>query len=75
MAKNQSAAPFVYILLVIAIGIAGYYMLTAPDEHNGVQKLGDAIHELPEGADNAARELKSRTPLQRMGDGIDDSKS
>lgn len=61
------------ILLVIILLIAAYMFLAAPDNRNGFERVGDAIHELPNGADAAANQLKDRTPAQKAGDAIEDA--
>lgn len=72
---QQSQGKFLLIAgLVLAIGIAGYYVLNAPDKRNGVQKLGDAIQELPNGPEKAARELEDRTPADKLGDAAKDAR-
>ena len=48
-------------------------MLNAPDQRNGVQKVGDAISKIPEGTDKAARELKDRTPAEKLSDAASDA--
>lgn len=60
------------IVAVIILVIAGYALLTMPDQRNTTEKVGDAIHELPQGIDKAARELEDRTPGERLGDAIKD---
>lgn len=60
------------VILVVVIGIAAY-VLNAPDRRNPVQKLGDAIEQLPNGTDKAARELKDRTPGEKLHDAIKDA--
>ena len=58
---------------VIIIAIIGYSFLTMPDNRNGAEKLGDAIHELPKGVDKAARQLEDRTPGEKLGDAVKDT--
>ncbi|NDE90871.1 MAG: hypothetical protein EB059_07010 [Alphaproteobacteria bacterium] len=63
--------PWLIILVVVLIIGAGY-VLTRPDQRTDAQHIGDAISELPNGVNKAARELKDRTPAQRIGDEIKD---
>ncbi len=60
-------------VLVFAIAIVGYLVLNAPDRRNNEQKLSDAINELPHGIDKAARQLKDRTPGEKLGDAARDA--
>jgi hypothetical protein len=56
------------ILLVIVLA-AAYNVLTRPDDRTTSERVGDAIHELPNGLDKATDELKDdRTPGQKIGD-------
>ena len=65
-AKNLLIA----IAVVIVLGI-GYVAFVMPDQRSTSDKVGDAIHELPNGVDKAAGELKEdRTPGQKIGDAV-----
>ena len=44
-----------------------------PDNRSGTDKLGDAIHALPDGPDKAARQLENRTPGEKLGDAVKDT--
>ncbi len=73
MAQKSQGKFLLTILLIIVIGVVGYYVLNAPDERNGVQKVGDAISELPNGADKAARQLEDRTIGDKLNDAAKDA--
>jgi len=71
---KQPQGKFLFMAgLAVIVAIIGYYVLTKPDQRNPVQKLGDAISELPNGGEKAARELKDRTPGERLGDQVKDA--
>lgn len=64
------------LLIVAAVAVlllVGYSVLYAPDQRSGVQKISDAIHELPNGADKAARQLEDRTPADKLHDAAKDA--
>jgi len=67
---TRSAAVFVVILAVILLA---YSILTMPDHRTTTEKVGDAIHDLPQGVDKASRQLEDRTPGQKLGDQIKDN--
>jgi hypothetical protein len=52
----------------------GYNVLNAPDRRNAGQKIGDAVNELHNGPDKAARQLESRTPGDKLQDAVKDEK-
>lgn len=57
-------------IVVVVLGLACWVMM-APDQRTVSQKIGDAIHELPQGPDKAAQELQSdRNPGQKLGDAV-----
>ena len=60
------------ILIAIALVVvlaAAYMVLTRPDQRTTSERVGDAIHELPNGVDKATDELKDdKTPGQKIGD-------
>jgi hypothetical protein len=69
----QSTNRLILTALVIALLVGGgYYLLTRPDQRTGAQHIGDAIGELPNGVDKAARELKDRTPADKIHDAVKD---
>jgi len=58
---------------IIVVGILAYALLTMEDRRSTTEKIGDAIHDLPQGADKAARQLEDRTPGQKLGDAVKDT--
>ncbi len=58
--------------IIIALAFLAYSFLTAPDHRTLTEKVGDSIHDLPQGVDKASRDLEDRTPGQKIGDGIKD---
>ncbi len=59
------------VLALVAVG--AYAALNAPDRRSPGEKVGDAIGQLGNGVDDAARELEDRTPAQRIGDEVKDA--
>jgi len=72
MIDNKYKGPLIAVVLVI-IAILAYRMLTMPDQRNATDKIGDAVHELPQGVDKAARQMEDRTPGQKLGDSVKDA--
>ena len=66
MASNASSK-LLYIVIIVVLGIAAYAFLTRPDDRNAVQKVGDAIQK------EDTRELKDRTPGDRISDSVKDA--
>jgi hypothetical protein len=54
--------------LVAIISTIAYSVLNAPDRRSAGDKIGDAMNELPNGVDKAARQLEDRTPADKLGD-------
>jgi len=64
------------LLIVVAVAVVllvGYSVLNAPDQRSGGQKISDAINELPNGVDKAARQLEDRTPADKLNDAAHDA--
>jgi len=70
-ASNNKTIGTVIVVAVCAVILYG--VLTMPDRRTATERIGDAIHELPQGADKAARELEKRTPGERLGDAVKDA--
>jgi short subunit fatty acids transporter len=61
------------VIVILALVFLTYGIMTMPDNRNPSEKIGDAIHDLPQGVDKASRQLEDRTPGQRLGDTIKDN--
>lgn len=61
------------VILAVVAGIVGYYVLNAPDRRTPGEKIGNAIDTLPQGPEKAARELKNRTPGEKLEDAAKDT--
>lgn len=72
-ATNSLIKSTLVIVILLVIAVIAYSVLTAPDARNGAERLGDAISELPNGVDKAARELEDRTPGEKLGDAVKDA--
>lgn len=68
--KTGTTLGIVGVLLAIVVGVV---LFTAPDNRTPGEKIGDAVDQLDEGVDDAARELEDRTPAERLGDEIEDA--
>jgi len=58
---------------ILAVALLAYGALTMRDQRGPAERLGDAIHELPQGVDKAKRQLEDRTPGEKLGDTVKDA--
>ncbi len=70
---NQTYKWPMIIGAVIIVAIFAYGLLTMQDRRSTTEKVGDAIHDLPQGVDKAERQLEDRTPGQKLGDAVKDT--
>jgi len=63
------------IIIGLIVAVLGYYILNAPDNRDPAQKIGDAVNELHNGPDKAARQLENRTPGDKLEDAAKDEKT
>lgn len=70
--KNQNKWLIIAAVAVL-LGLGGYFVLNAPDQRTTGEKIGDAVDQLPNGVDKAARELEDRSPGEKLGDAIKDT--
>jgi len=70
MNKKQIASTIFMVAVVIAVIFLGYNLLTTPDQRSMPDRVGDAIHALPQGVDKASEQLEDRTPGQKLGDAV-----
>ncbi|MDX2073778.1 MAG: hypothetical protein SFX19_05360 [Alphaproteobacteria bacterium] len=72
--NTQSLGKYLMILCLVAVvGFIGYSLMNAPDRRSAGDKIGDAINELPNGVDKAARQLEDRTPADKLNDAAKDA--
>jgi hypothetical protein len=71
--SNTNTNVIIGVLIVAVVAVAGYAMLTMPDQRSTGDRIGDAVDQLDNGLDDAARELEDRTPAERIRDDINDA--
>ncbi|MFZ4762792.1 MAG: hypothetical protein ACOYK8_08265 [Alphaproteobacteria bacterium] len=59
--------------IFVVIAVIGYNVLNAQDKRSTGEKISDAVNELPNGVDKAARQLEERTPANKLEDAIKDT--
>ncbi len=62
------------VIVALLVAILGYFVLTTPEHKTVGQKIGDAVNELPNGVDKAARQLEDRSPADKIQDAAHDAK-
>ena len=62
------------VIVALLVAILGYFVLTTPEHKTVGEKIGDAVHELPNGVDKAARQLEDRSPADKIQDAAHDAK-
>ncbi len=70
---NQAMRNTIMFAVIVALAFLAYSVLTMPDRRTPTEKVGDAVHDLPQGLDKASRQLEDRTPGQKLGDKIKDN--
>jgi gas vesicle protein len=71
--KGSSGKVLITVALIIAIAAVGYFVLNAPDQRTTGEKIGNAIDELPNGADEAVKQLEDRTLGEKLDDAVKDA--
>ena len=73
MSKFQRTNFLLIAIVALIVGVIGYTIMTKPDQRNSGEKISDAVNELPNGVDKAARQLEDRTPAEKFGDAAEDA--
>ena len=72
MMNQHYKSLLIFSALIIAAFLA-YGALTMRDQRSTAEKVGDAVHDLSQGAEKAGRELEDRTPGEKIGDAVKDA--
>lgn len=73
ISRNNNTKFIIGGLIVLLLAALAYGFMTMPDRRSPMEKVGDAVGQLDSGVDDAARELESRTPAERLGDEVRDA--
>ena len=71
---NSNNKKYMSAAIIVAVVLIGYFVLTRPDQRSAIQKIDDAVNELPNGVEKASRQLDSRTPGDKLKDVAKDTK-
>lgn len=63
----------IIVVVVLALGLLAYKVLNTREERTMGEKINAAVEKLDEGVDDAARELKDRTPAEKIKDEVKDA--
>lgn len=70
---SQNAKTVILVAAAIIVAVVGYIALTTRENRTVGEKVDAAISKLDSGVDDAARELKDRTPAEKIKDEIKDA--
>jgi gas vesicle protein len=62
----------VFVVVGGVIASVGYVVLNIRDGRTTSEKIGDSIDALSDGVDEAERQMKSRTPGEKLNDAVKD---
>jgi signal transduction histidine kinase len=72
-ATNSSARTVSLVVIIAVLAVAAFMALNTREDRTVGEKLDSAIHKLDDGVDDAARELKDRTPAEKISDEVKDA--
>ena len=70
---NSSIKGVGALLIIVALAVIAWSVLTAPDRRTTGERIGDAVDTLPQGVGKASRQLEDRTPGEKLGDAVKDA--
>lgn len=70
---NANVKKILAALGIVVIAGLSYVVLTTPEHRTVGEKIGDAVDHLDNGVDDAARQLKDRSPAEKIKDEIKDA--
>jgi len=69
--KEEYKTPILFVVIVV-IAVLAYGALIIQDRRSSTDKMGDALHELPQELDKAERQLRSPTLGEKLDNVIKD---
>lgn len=66
----RKVMPIVLVAFLALAGYGLYVFMNKPDDRTAVERLGDAVKQLPNGLDAATQQLEDKTPTQKLEEGI-----
>ena len=70
---NSNTKTILAVLGIVVITGLAYVVLTTPEQRTVGEKVGDAVDHLDNGVDDAARQLKDRSPAEKIKDEVKDA--
>ena len=67
----SKAMPVIIAIIVLALaGYGVYKFMNKPDERTAVERVGDAIKQLPNGVDAASKQLEDKSATEKLGEDL-----
>lgn len=70
---NQNVKTAALLAVAVIVAVVAYTAMTTRENRTIGEKLDAAVSKLDDGVDDAARELKDRTPAEKVRDEIKDA--
>jgi hypothetical protein len=68
--RNIGIIGTVTLIAVVLVILVGAYVFNMPDRRSASERLNSASRDLNQGVNQAANDLRDRTPTERLGDAI-----
>jgi len=66
----RKAMPIIVLVLIVLAGFGIHKFMNKPDERTAVERLGDAVKQLPNGVDAASKQLDDKSATEKLGEDI-----
>ncbi|MEZ0260688.1 MAG: hypothetical protein ACAH80_06740 [Alphaproteobacteria bacterium] len=70
---SQNAKTAALLVVAVIVAVVAYTAMTTRENRTLGEKIDSAVSKLDSGVDDAARELKDRTPAEKVRDEIKDA--
>ena len=62
--------PLILVILALLAVFGAYKFMTKPDERTAIERVGDAVKALPDGMDEAQKQLEDKSAADKIGDKV-----
>ncbi len=66
----RKSMPIILVIVALLAVFGAYKFITKPDERTTIERVGDAVKALPDGVEEAQKQLEDKSAADKIGDKV-----